>query len=123
MANQPAHRNKLAVERGGVPRPVYGARRQRAREVHDLVIAATADVSTQVDPRHADWAYDLRRGRLNIYGGLLRFIDLLHSRGISKAWALKIPAWITAYIEEVYEDTAPAAVVDPKRIAKQRRAA
>lgn len=92
------------IERGGVARRVYGAKRKLERAQHTLVIAATDAVSTTVPPEHHDWAYDLRRGRMRIYGGLLRFIDLLHRRGFQKETALMIPSWIAAYIEDVWSD-------------------
>lgn len=123
MAEQPAYRNRLSLERGGLPRPVYGARSRAHREQHGLVVAATEDVSTLVEPALRHWAYDLRRGRLTIYGGLLRFIDLLHRRGFSKETALKIPAWITAYIEDTWSDEPAAHVVEPLELVRRKRAA
>lgn len=53
-----------------------------------------------------DWRYDLRRQRLYIYGGLLRYIDAKLSQGESAEELQKIPRWISAYINEVSESPA-----------------
>jgi hypothetical protein len=47
-----------------------------------------------------DWRYDLRRGRLQIYGGLLRYIDAALAQGRSPEELQQIPRWISAYITE-----------------------
>jgi hypothetical protein len=53
-----------------------------------------------------DWRYDLRRGRLQIYGGLLRYIDAALAQGQSPDDLQQIPQWIAAYITES-ADTPP----------------
>jgi hypothetical protein len=47
-----------------------------------------------------DWRSDLRRGRLYIYGGLLRYIDAALRQGKSREDLQRIPRWISAYIDE-----------------------
>lgn len=90
----------VQVEQGGVSRRVYGAKRLRDA-THTLVVQTT-DGATAKDQPQAWWMTDLRRGRLNIYGGLLRFIDHLHRRGIPMETALLIPEWIAEYIRETW---------------------
>ena len=90
------------IDRGGVERRIYGAKQAAKREAHTLVAQTLTDVPSTVAPQYHDWAYDLRRGRMTIYGSLLRFIDTLRARGIAKETALLIPRWIAAYIEDIY---------------------
>lgn len=99
-------RSEYRIIEGGAPRAYKGAvaKQNIEREQHGLVVVATDEVSTKVPAEHRDWAYDLRRGRMRIYGSLLRFIDLLHRRGFSKETALMIPGWLTYYIEETWSD-------------------
>lgn len=87
----------------GAPRRVYGAKRTIERASHDLVIA-TSHGETAKDRAHALWFTDLRRGRLNVYGGLLRFIDHLRKRNVPLETALLIPAWLESYIRECWMD-------------------
>ena len=47
-----------------------------------------------------DWRYDLRRGRLNIYGALLRYIDAALLSGKTREELQAIPQWISSYIDE-----------------------
>lgn len=94
----------------GHPRRVYGAKECKARiqrESHALVVHATEGATAKGHPL-ALWATDLRRGRLNIYGGLLRFLDHLHRRGIPMETALLIPEWISSYIRETWTGTPQA---------------
>lgn len=104
----PTH-TEYRIERGGVPRPIYGVKKRIDRETHDLVIEATEKVSSIIEPELRHWAYDLRRGKLRIYGGLLRFIDLLHRRGRTEDEAMKIVSWIAAYIHETWAESKRAA--------------
>lgn len=101
MADRAAYR----IE--STPRRVYGARDRIARESHALVVQTT-EGSTALGNANRHWFGDLRRGRMNIYGGLLRFIDHLHRRGVSMETALLIPEWLDAYIRETWGGTAPA---------------
>lgn len=48
------------------------ARKTITRNAHGAVLELHTD---GVPKTNADWHYDLRRNRLCIYGGLLRFID------------------------------------------------
>lgn len=80
------------------------ARKAIDRNSHALVVHATrAGVQVaEVPDAHADWWYDLRRGSLRIYGGLLRFIDVSYlKRGVSKATLKLIPGWLSAYIDDL----------------------
>lgn len=95
----------------GHTRRVYGARRVKQdiqRDAHTLVVQHIVDVPSTIAPSHHDWAYDLRRGRLSIYGGLLRFLELLHRKGVALETALLIPAWIESFIRDVWQAPAPS---------------
>lgn len=81
------------------------AKRTVDREMHAVALIATDGVSQNVPKQHHDWAYDLRRGRLNLVGGILRTIDLLAARRIPKRIAMMIPEWIAYYVEDAYSDT------------------
>jgi hypothetical protein len=80
------------------------------RDTHGLVLHVTDDgVMGQM---FADWWYDLRRGQLRIYGGLLRFLDLASKKAPRRVLQM-IPGWIRAYIDDLYDggddDSAAAA--------------
>lgn len=96
-------RSAYRIEQGGVARRVYGARDQITRESHALVVQ-TSDGLTAKDQPHNDWWGDLRRGRMSIYGGILRFIDHLHRRNVPMETALMIPRWLESYVRDVYGD-------------------
>jgi len=83
------------------PRRVFGARNRIERNARDLAVETSEGLTAKHQPGAA-WFTDLRRGRLNIYGGLLRFIDHLHRRGIPMETALLIPEWISEYIRETW---------------------
>lgn len=100
----------------GTPRHVYGARKRILRESHALVVQATEGQTAKGQPLSM-WATDLRRERRNIYGSLLRFIDLLHRRGFPLETALLIPRWIEAYCRDVWGDRPSAAAVETERKA------
>lgn len=109
---------KYRIENGGVARRVYGARQKALREGHTLAVQTLTDVPATIPQGAQHWAYEVRRGRMTIYGGVLRFIDLLHKRGVSIETALMIPRWIEAYIREVWSDKpVEAATVQLKRAA------
>lgn len=95
-------RSRYQIETG-ISRPVYGARDRIKREAHALVIQTT-DGETAKAKQDALWVTDLRRGRLNIYGSLLRFIDGLARRGVPMDVALLIPQMLEAYIRDVFGD-------------------
>lgn len=92
------------IMRGGLARRVIGqqARQKITRELHGVVLASTAEVG-RVPANHAEWFYDLRRGRRHIYGSLLRFIDVSITHGASKDVLLMIPRWIESYICDQYD--------------------
>lgn len=114
MPNQAAYQTMKVST--GQPRRVYGARDRIKREAHALVIQTT-EGDTAKDKPDALWATDLRRGRLNIYGSLLRFIDTLHRKGVSKEMAMQIPRWIAAYVDELWSDTPSAAQINEDKAA------
>ena len=86
------------------------ARKKIEQGTHTLVLVAQGDRTAndvgQLAAKATCWWEDLRRGRLNAYGALLRFIDLSIRLGTPKPVLLQIPAWIAAYIEEQYDPTA-----------------
>jgi hypothetical protein len=89
----------------GQARAVRGreARKKIDRELHGVVLAATAHTG-KVPEQHATWFYDLRRGQLKVYGALLRFIDISIAMGTPKEVLMTIPRWIASYIDDVYDD-------------------
>ena len=70
------------------------ARKTITREMHG------AALEIQQGSCANDWRYDLRRGRLQIYGGLLRYIDAAIRQGKSRDDLQRIPRWIASYIDE-----------------------
>jgi hypothetical protein len=86
------------------------ARRTITREAHGAVLTLHGD---SVPKDRADWHYDLRRGRLCIYGGLLRFIDACISRGRPDIARASV-AWLSWYIDE---QTGPTTTGEMKAIA------
>lgn len=97
--------SSLALVRGSAPRALV--RRDRLhREGHQLALVATKDSFRQDPAFH--WLADLRRGRLSIWGGLLRFIDKLVERRVPKEDAADLLApFIQAYVNEAYADLPP----------------
>jgi len=85
---------KYPIVSGDVPRRIRGieARRKIDRELHGIVVQ-------QPVPQHfADWYYDLRKGKLRVYGALLRFIDVSIMQGASRTALMKIPQILMWYI-------------------------
>lgn len=111
-----SNRNTYQIVQGA-PRHVYGARKRITQATHALVVQATEGATAKQEPT-AWWATDLRRGRRSIYGGLLRFIDHLHAKGIPMETALMIPDWIASYIRDVWTGTPPTtgAVANPMTV-------
>lgn len=105
MAGVPIYRKHLQLVEAADFRPTDGRKRTIERAFHGLTLIACETVATDVPEAHRGWYYDLRRGRLSIVGGLLRFIDFLHRRGFPMETALLIPEWIRAYILERYGHT------------------
>lgn len=104
MSKRQIHRNHLRlVTDDEQPKP-----RWLARALNGLVAIACASVSADLPEHQREWAYDLRRNRLSLCGGLFRFIDLLHRKGFPIETALLIPEWITAYIYDRYRMTPPS---------------
>ena len=82
------------------------ARRTITREAHGAVLALHTD---GVPETNKDWHYDLRRGRLCIYGGLLRFIDQCIASG-KPDLARQSVAWVSWYIDESVNPTNTAEI-------------
>ena len=72
------------------------ARKTITRETHGVVLSLHHN---GVPTQHADWHYDLRRGRLCIYGGLLRFIDQTIDAGRDDL-ADEIVEWLRWYVAD-----------------------
>ncbi len=67
--------------------------------------------ATLAERKH--WAIDLRKGKLNVFGGLLRFFDLLAARDSSnfgRPFALVILGLLRDYVDAVLPEAHPAAV-------------
>jgi hypothetical protein len=109
-------RSEYRIETAGValmlaeqPKAIrHRASRQVAeRKSHDIVVRAT---DGGVGELMADWFFDLRRGRLRLYGGLLRFIDVSILRNVPRSVLHLIPDFIREYIDTEYEDHEAAAL-------------
>lgn len=81
---------------------------RRKMEQHSQGAAVALDV--QRAPGLADWMYDLRRGQLCIYGGLLRYIDTAIAQGKTKGEVKQITSWLDWYIDEQFGPTHTDAV-------------
>ena len=77
------------------------ARKAITREAHGVVLELHRE---RVPKENADWHYDLRRGRLCIYGGLLRFIDSCIAAGKPEL-ARQSVSWVSWYIDEMENPT------------------
>lgn len=106
-----SERSRYRIIPGEQQRRIYGAKKTAKREAHTLVVAHVADVRQTLPAGQQHWGFDLRRGQLSIYGSLLRFIDVLYRRGVKMETALMIPAWIEAYVREVWGDAPEQAAV------------
>lgn len=82
------------------------ARKQITRNAHGAVLALHRDGIPETN-RH--WHYDLRRGRLCIYGGLLRFIDACIASGKPHI-ARQVVSFLDWYVTESLEPTEKAAL-------------
>jgi hypothetical protein len=61
--------------------------------------------ATLAERKH--WALDLRKGKMNVYGGMLRFFDLLAKRNSSnfgRAYALTLLGLLRTYVDAVLPD-------------------
>lgn len=103
-----------------IPRPSHPLVRLESRRLierygHDLVLLFTA---SGVPELFADWWFDLRRGQLRVWGGLLRFIDLSIASGrVPKAVLKMLPGFLDEYIEQGYDDHQPAASATMRKAA------
>ena len=88
----------------------HDAKRTVTRQAHGAVLELHTD---GVPQDHPHWHYDLRRGRLSIYGGLLRFIDACIAAGKPDT-ARKVVSWLAWYVEEQSKPATPTAL---RRIA------
>lgn len=107
------------IERGGASPPFRGStmkarvtRERTQREMHGLAIDVQGDrtvkeLAAEVanQRRVMLWWNDLRKGHLNAYGSLLRFIDISVALGVKRDVLLRIPAWLHFYIRDQYPDT------------------
>jgi hypothetical protein len=103
----------VALMRAEQPKAIrhHASRQIAERKSHDIVVRATAG---GVGDMMADWFFDLRRGRLRLYGGLLRFIDVSILRNVPRSVLHLIPDFIREYIETEYDDHDAAALRRPK---------
>lgn len=85
------------------PKAVVKAARRSLinREGHNLVLLATRD---GIPDDRFDWWADLRRGRLRIWGGLLRFVDSLIQKGHTERVVQIIPDLLREYIADQFRD-------------------
>lgn len=89
-----------------MPKALVKAQRRAVmnREGHNLVLLATND-GIPVD--RFDWWADLRRGRLRIWGGLLRFVDSLIAKGHAESVVQIIPDLLREYIADQFRGPQP----------------
>jgi hypothetical protein len=105
------------LEQGGVPRRVFGKRQQMERDAHASVVALTEGMTGKGQPHEWFWK-DLRRKRRSIFGGLFRFIDLLHKRKRPISEALELRDKIDEYIRAVYAGNPGDGAVLPVQLWK-----
>lgn len=90
------------------------ARRRVKNGAHTLVLVAQGVRSVrevgEVAAKTMSWWEDLRRGRLPVYGSLLRFIDISIALGTPKPVLKQIPQLIDWYIEDRYGPTDTAEI-------------
>lgn len=72
------------------------ARKTVTREAHGVVLQLHTN---GVPKEHAHWHYDIRRGRLCVYGGTLRAIDAAIDAGRPEL-ARQIVSWLDWYVTE-----------------------
>lgn len=84
------------------------ARQKIDRELHGIVVQS-GPVAQRVPEPMAAWFYDLRRKQNNVYGGLLRFVDVSAAIGTPKAVIKAIPGLIDSYIDDAYDAVDKAA--------------
>lgn len=77
------------------------ARKTITRQAHGAVLELHTD---GVPSENKHWHYDLRRGRLCLYGGLLRFIDVCVATGKPHI-ARQIVQWLGWYVEDAINPT------------------
>jgi hypothetical protein len=82
------------------------------RNAHGAVLELHRD-APKVPELHKHWHYDLRRNRLCIYGGLLRFIDCCIAAGKPHI-ARQVVSWLDWYVTSETEPTTEAVL---KRVA------
>lgn len=86
------------------------ARRRVRLGTHELVLVTQGDRTTRevagIVARVVGYWEDLRRGRLPVYGSLLRFIDAGIALGTPRATLLRIPSWLAWYINDRCDDRA-----------------
>ena len=75
------------------------ARKTITRNAHGAVLTLHTD---GVPETNKHWHYDLRRGRLCIYGGLLRFIDACIASG-KPHLARQVVSWLDWYVTDQSE--------------------
>jgi hypothetical protein len=92
--------NEVPSRSVALTRKDSAARKAIERRTKDLVLYTTQG---GIPDHYFDWWADLRRGRLRIYGGLLRFIDLSVLRGVPKAILKLIPDWLSEYVDQQFE--------------------
>ena len=72
------------------------ARKTVTRESHGVMLQLHVN---GVPTKHADWHYDIRRGRLCVYGGTLRAIDSAIDAGRPDL-ADEIVQWLRWYVKD-----------------------
>ena len=83
------------------------ARKAITRESHGAVLELHKD--TGIPDANRDWHRDLRRGRLCIYGGILRWIDTTIESGKPEL-AEQAVAWLSWYVKDQTNPTDTAEI-------------
>lgn len=121
--HRPGERIYQIVNGAPAPRRKGGeAKRKIDRELHGVAtMVRVRGEGGRVPQQFAWWFYDLRAKRNKVYGGLLRFIDIAVMAGTSREILLKIPEWLTAYINDAFDwqepDKAPPVRLDTNSAA------
>lgn len=85
------------------------------REGHQLALVATKDSFRQDPAFH--WLADLRRGRRNIWGSILRFIDVSVRRRVPKEVLDHLPQLLQSYIDDQFDAPTPPQPTTHRKIA------
>lgn len=102
------YRNLRRAARQARSADQIAARKRMEQGTHGLVLHVQGDRTVQevtdLPLKAAHWWNDLRRGRLHVYGPLLRFLDVAIAAGVPREVLMKIPQMLSFYILDCTDD-------------------